>query len=211
MRMPTSWLFLDMELRAGPVAAHDNGRDRAAIIGGRDGFGRRSVDQRIAVHKVDMVIRLQAVQQRMRIRHEIKAVPAHLRQPQARRGHLGHVALDPAEAWRDPMFQARARPSVACPRRCPGTACRCGRRLDRLAHAGHGREARGTVREGALPRQHDPVSRSDHIRVRGHRTTVLNASPFGRQRQRAGRGRQVAAAVVNDCDLHAPRHDASGR
>ncbi len=100
----------------------------------------------------------------MRAGREIQRVPAHLRQAQAGRRHLGDLAVDPAEAGGDLVLQAalghQLHADADAEERRAGAGCR----LDRLAHAGHGGQAARAVGERALARQHDPVGAADMVR-----------------------------------------------
>src|SRR5689334_10852615 len=96
---------------------------------------------------------------------EFERVPAHLRQPQARRRHFGDLAADPGEPRRDLMLEPALGHQLHTDADAEKWATGGAGGLDRLAHAGHRGEAARAVGEGALPGQYDAVGLADIVRV----------------------------------------------
>src|SRR5690242_14129224 len=194
--------LLDMELRAGTIADRHHRHHWTAVFSHRDRFLGVSVDQRIAVHEVHVVARLETIKKLVASRNEIQCIPAHLRQPQAWRRHLGDLAADPAEPWSDLMLQSALRhklhPDTDAQERRAGS----GRLLDGLTHAVHRLQPMRAVGEGALAGQHDPVGRRDIVWVCRYPNLGAQSGAISGQRERPrGRGK-VPTAVVHHGNLH---------
>src|SRR3990170_783013 len=159
---PELLALLGMELAPGHIVLGDERGDGAAIVGGGDQrLGARGHEM-IGVHEIGVETCLagrDALEQSV-LACEIKRVPAHMRDLE--RGIAGrdrpHLAFDPAEPWRQPMFKPAHRHELKADadaeKRFPALPHGLFKGFD---HAGNIDQALAAIGEGADARQHDAL------------------------------------------------------
>ncbi len=183
-----------MELHADHVVAPGDGREIAAVVGGRDHHVVRSVAE-IGVHEIDVAPVLEAVEQRVRP-PSLQPIPSHVRHRQVA-VETAHATGEQAQALMAAVLFALLEQHLhadadAQERRAPGRG---------LAQHGH---------EVALP---DLVHGRAEGAVAGQDQRLRLAQLLGISGEQGGRARvpkalgdaaQVAEAVVDDRDHSEP-------
>ena len=204
---PSVWLFSGVKLRAGDVAAGDDRRHRAAVVGGRDEVAGVVRVQLIGVDEIGVQSarpvltpsRSGWLRRTSRVFHPICGIFS-----SGSRGLIARdVARDPVQAGDHLMLEAARRHQLRADADAQERPASLAHRLvHRLDHAGNAVESAAAVGECAHSRQHDMVGGEHILGARGDAHLATQAGLARGALEGFPRRVQIAGAIIDDGDAH---------